>query len=65
MLVSFIFTLYLLGIGDWGLGLIPTPLSPIPSYLYLCSFNRLTPLLIIIKYYKKKIIKNIVYNNIS
>ena len=28
---NFIFMLYILGIGDWGLGIGPNPQSPIPN----------------------------------
>jgi len=31
---SFKITFWGLGIGDWGLGPIPNPQSPIPNYLY-------------------------------
>jgi len=30
-----------LGIGDWGLGPIPNPQSPIPSYFYINNINTL------------------------
>jgi len=31
-----------LGIGDWGLGPIPNPQSPIPRYIYSNNYNNST-----------------------
>jgi len=32
-LIYFVFKIWGLGIGDWGLGPIPNPQSPIPKYV--------------------------------
>ena len=32
---------YLMGIGDWGLGPIPNPQSPIPNLLIIIEFNKI------------------------